>query len=207
MLKMQKITTANNMDIALTISIISFLISGLTFWLTRVRRGALKMTRPSIICFTGQNGGDEPKIFIRTLLFATSDLGQYIQSIFIRVHRAETIQNFNTWAYGNKALVMGSGLYISKTGFSEYHHFLLPKNEHWDFLDGEYRLEVFVETVNNKTKKLFELILVVTKEQAETMTKDKRASIFFHWAPNSQKYISHTTTKPYTTEERISLIM
>lgn len=193
--------------ISLTISLISFLISALTFWLTKVRKGKLKMTRPSIICFTGENGNDEPKIFIRTLLFATSDLGQYIQSMFIRVHRTETIQNFNTWAYGDNGLVMGSGLHISKTGFSTYHHFLLPKNERWDFLAGEYKMEIFAETVNNKIQKLFELTLIVTKEQAEIMGRDKRASIFFHWTPNSAKYISHTTTKPYTTEELHALLL
>ena len=194
------------MDIALTISIISIIISVSTFWLTKISRGTLKMTRPSIICFAGKNGNDEPKIFLRTLLFATSDLGQYIQSMYIRVHRTETTQNFNTWAYGDGDLVLGSGIHISKTGLSTYHHFLLSKNENWDFLVGEYRLEIFAETINNNTKKLFEQILVVTKEQAETMSKDKRASVFFHWAPNSNKYISHITSKPYTTEEHMSLI-
>jgi hypothetical protein len=54
-------------NMALTISIISLIISFWTFWLTRIRKGSLKMTRPSIICFLGQNGKDEPKIFIRTL--------------------------------------------------------------------------------------------------------------------------------------------
>ena len=132
----------------LTISIISLIISGLTFWLTRIRKGTLKMTRPSIICFLGKNGIDEPKIFIRTLLYSTSDQGQYIQNMFIRLHRAETIQNFNVWAYGDNGLVRGSGLFVSKGGVSNYHHFLLPKNEQWDFVAGEYKLEVIAETVN-----------------------------------------------------------
>lgn len=80
---------------ALIISIISLIISGLTFWLTRIKKGDLKMTRPSMICFVGQNGNDEPKIVIRTLLYATAEQGQYIQNMFIRIHRDETIQNFN----------------------------------------------------------------------------------------------------------------
>jgi hypothetical protein len=58
-------------NMALTISIVSLIISGLTFWLTRIWKGSLKMTRPSIICFVGQNGGDEPKVFVRILLFVT----------------------------------------------------------------------------------------------------------------------------------------
>src|SRR5260221_7320406 len=133
-------------NMALTISIVSLIISGLTFWLTRIRKGSLRMTRPSIICFLGQNGNDEPKIFIRTLLYATADQGQYIQNMFVRLHRAERIQNFNIWAYGDNGIVRGSGLFASKTGVSANHHFLLPPNEQWIFAAGDYRLEIFVET-------------------------------------------------------------
>lgn len=97
----QVISTEN---IALIISLFSLIISGLTFWLTKIKKGNLKMTRPSIICFLGQNGNDEPKIFLRTLLYGTADQGQYVQNMFVRVHRAETIQNFNIWAYGDKEL-------------------------------------------------------------------------------------------------------
>jgi len=191
------------MEIESTIKII---ISVLKLCLTKIRRGTLKMTRPSIICFEGQNGNDGPKIFLQTLLFATFDRGQYIQSMYIRVHRTETTQNFTIRGYDDSGLVLGSGIHISKTGRSTYLHFLLPKNENWDFLAGEYKLEIFAETINNKTKNIFEQILVVTKEQAETMSKDKRASVSFQWETNSNKYISHTTSKPFTGEEYASLL-
>ena len=180
--------TTENM--ALTISIIALVISGLTFWLARIRKGSLKMTRPSIICFLGQNGNDEPKIFIRTLLYSTAEQGQYIQNMFIRIHRAETIQNFNVWAYGDKGLVRGSGLFASKTGVSVYHHFLLPKNEQWLFDAGEYKIEVYAEIVNRSTKKIFEQKLSLTTEQSDDIKQGK--AIYFDWAPNTGQYISHS---------------
>ncbi|MBB6325363.1 MULTISPECIES: hypothetical protein [Cyclobacteriaceae] len=175
---------------ALTISIISLIISGLTFWLTRIRKGSLKMTRPSIICFLGQNGNDEPKIFIRTLLYATADQGQHIQNMFVKIHRAETIQNFNVWAYGDNGIVRGSGLFASKTGISVYHHFLLPKNEQWNFVSGEYRLEVYAETPNNKTEKLFEQKLSLTTDQTKDIELGK--AVYFDWAPNTGQYVSYS---------------
>lgn len=182
-------------------------ISALTFWLTRLRRGKLKMTRPSIICFLGKNGSDEPKVFIRTLLYATADIGQYVQSMFVRVHRAETIQNLNVWAYNDKELVRGSGLFVNKAGVSTYHHFLLPKNEHWEFLAGEYKLEIFAELVNNQTEKLYELKLKLSKDEEDALRNDKKASVFFNWAPNSQNYSSHIDIRPLTENERMGLLM
>ena len=136
-------------NMALTISIVSLIISGLTFWLTRIRKGSLRMTRPSIICFLGQNGNDEPKIFIRTLLYATADQGQYIQNMFVRLHRAERIQNFNIWAYGDNGIVRGSGLFASKTGVSANHHFLLPPNEQEEKLRDDVRASLFYNWAPN----------------------------------------------------------
>ena len=178
---------------ALTISIISLLISGLTFWLTRVRKGHLKMTRPSMICFVGQNGNDEPKIVLRTLLYATAEQGQYIQNMFVKIFRAQTIQNFNVWAYDDKGIVRGSGLFASKTGVSLYHHFLLPKNEQWFFVAGEYRLEVYADLVNRTTKKIFEQKLLLTDEQADDIKQGR--AIYFDYAPNAGQYISHSDNR------------
>ncbi|MCF0072313.1 hypothetical protein LZD49_17665 [Dyadobacter sp. CY261] len=109
---------------AIVISIVSLLISALTFWMSRLKKGTLKMTRPSLICFVGKNTRDGLKIVIRTLLFSTSDTGQYVQNMFVRVSCRGTSHDFNVWAYDDKGLVRGSGLYVGKNGTSNYHHFL-----------------------------------------------------------------------------------
>jgi hypothetical protein len=46
--------------------------------------------------------------------------------MFVRLHRGETRQNFNVWAYGDKNLNRGSGLFVPETGFPTNHYFLLP---------------------------------------------------------------------------------
>jgi len=86
--------------ITITLSLGALIVSILTFWLTRIRSGKVKMTKPTIIFFGPDGGGERHnKVFIRTLLYSTSDKGQYIQNMFIRLSRAESVQNFNVWVY------------------------------------------------------------------------------------------------------------
>src|ERR1700744_4457772 len=101
-----------NMDyISITISLIALGVSLFTFWFINVKKGEVKMTRPNIICFLGQNNRDASKVFIRTLLYSTSNQGRYIQNMFIVLRHGETIQNFNVWANDANGLVRGSGLF------------------------------------------------------------------------------------------------
>jgi hypothetical protein len=146
------------------ISLIAMIISVVTFWLTRFKRGTIKMTRPTVIFFGPDGGKGKPnKVFIRTLLYSTSDKGQYIQNMYIKLHRGESAQNFNVWVYDDKSLVRGSGLFVSKNGISSNHHFLLPKDgETYSFLPGEYLLQVYVELVDKKPKMVFEEKLQLT---------------------------------------------
>ena len=180
--------------IPLIISLLALLISALTFYYSRLKKGIVKMTKPTTIFF-GPDGihmenSKEKKVFIRTLLYSSSDRGQYIQNMYLRLQRGESIQNFNVWVYGDSGLSRGSGLFINKEGISSNHHFLLPRDTVYDFLPGEYNLEVFVETVNNKSYKIFEQNLNITNAQYEEV-RDKKSGIFYDWAPNSKKYDAH----------------
>jgi len=191
----------------LIISIVAIILSAITFWLTRVKKGAVKMTKPTVIFFGPDGpGADHKKVFIRTLLYSTSDQGQYIQNMFIRLHKGESIQNFNVWVYDNNGLVRGSGLFIDKSGIACNHHFLMPKDgTSYDFLAGEYLVEVFVETVKRNPKKIFQQQLIISESQEEQM-KEKKAGMYFDWAPNSQNYLSHIDTGPRKEKELTDLI-
>ena len=183
----------SNEIITLIISISSFIFSGLIFWYTSIKKGKLKMTKPTLICLLGENNGDEPKIFIRTLLYATSERGQYIENMFIRFKSSKTVQNFNVWAYGEDKIIRGSGIFIDKNGFANYHHFLLPKNEKFTFSSGEFTLEVFAETVNKKSKKLFEQKLSLTEIQTNELQNG--SAIYYNWTSNLEKYLTHTDNR------------
>ena len=187
-------------QISLIISIVALLISIGTFWLTQIRKGTIKMTRPTVIFF-GPDGPNEDlkKIFIRTLLYSTSEKGQYIENMYIKLTHDEREQNFNIWVYGDQqeGLSRGSGLFIGKNGLASNHHFLMSKNgSNFDFKKGDYILEVYVELVNNKNpKKIYTQKLIIDEEQ-EIELADKNSGIYFDWTPNMQIYQSHIDKKP-----------
>ena len=193
--------------ITLATSLLALAISGLTFWLTRVKKGKIKMTRPTVIFFGPDGVGQEyKKVFIRTLLYSTSDQGKYVQNMYIRLQRGESIQNFNVWVYDNDGLVRGSGLFVNKGGVACNHHFLMPKDgTSYDFIAGEYLLQLYIESVDESPKKIFEQRVTLTKNQEEEM-KTKKAGTYFDWAPNTQNYFSHTDTGPRKDKELTGLI-
>jgi hypothetical protein len=183
--------------VTLISSFIALTISFLTFWLTRIRGGVVKMTRPTVIFFGPDGvGSQHNKIFIRTLLYSTSEKGKYVQNMFIRLQRGESVQNFNIWVYDNNGLVRGSGLFINKNGFASNHHFLIPKDgTKYIFTEGEYLIQVFVETVDENPRMIFKQKLFLNNNQQEEM-ENKGAGIYFDWAPNTQNYYSHVDTGP-----------
>src|SRR5215210_1514775 len=113
--------------ISIVISCLALTVSGITAWLTLFRKGAVKMTQPTVIFF-GPDMDGEPKVFLRTLLYCTAKRGQILESMFVRVRRFESSQTFNIWVYGDGPLARGSGLYVGQEGVTCNHHFLLPKD-------------------------------------------------------------------------------
>src|SRR5437773_118758 len=106
---------------SLTISVLALCISAVTAWLTLFR--TVKMTQPTVIFFGPDNptSRDEPplpKVFLRTLLFATARRGRVVESMHVALSRNETQQNFNIWVYGDEKLVRGSGLFVGETGIA-----------------------------------------------------------------------------------------
>lgn len=183
---------------SLIISIIALVISLTTFYLARIRRGTIRMTKPTVIFFGPDGPGEDlKKIFIRTLLYSTSDRGQYIENMFIKLRKGGSVQNFNIWVYGDKDhLARGSGLFVSKHGITSNHHFLMPKDgTNYEFQKGNYTVEVFVEMVNDRPKKIYTQELAIDDIQGKELA-DKEAGIYFDWAPNTHTYYSHIDKEP-----------
>jgi hypothetical protein len=142
--------------LSLAISTLSLAILATTAWLTLFRRGTVKMTQPTVIFLvpdTPRLHGDTPlpKVYLRTLLFATSKRGRVIESMHVSLSRNEMHQNFNIWVYGEREkLVRGSGLFVGETGISANHHFLVPEDaKSFSFIEGHYKLEVFAHLLGD----------------------------------------------------------
>ena len=193
------------------ISISAFIISIVTFYLTRIKKGTIKMTRPTTIYFGGDGSINEKKnnkVYLKTLLFNNSDRGRIIQNMYVRLQRGESIQVFNIWVHDSTGkLARGSGLFVDKRGLDASHHFFLPKNnQQFAFLSGDYTLEVYVEILNEKPTKIFEQKLTVTKDQEEKL-KDNITGLYYDWATNDQTYFAHIMARKLTSEEYEILLM
>lgn len=172
------------------ISLLALFISALSFWLSNVRRGKLKMTRPTVVFF-GPDGDERglSKIYLRTLLYATARRGVVLENLYVRLRRGETQQNFNIWVYGEKDLARGSGLFIGPEGIATNHNFLTPTDvNNFDFAAGDYRLEVFGKLVGEKRVSLLSTIeLRIESDEAEKLRQQDRG-INFNWGPDAGRY-------------------
>ncbi len=84
----------NMEQVSLSISLLALAIVAATFWLTSVKKGSVRMTKPTVIFFGPDGrGSDSNKIFICTLLYSTSAKGQYIENMYVRLRRGEAVQN------------------------------------------------------------------------------------------------------------------
>jgi hypothetical protein len=187
--------------ISIVLAVLALAVSSLTAWLTLLRRGRILMTQPTIIYF-GPDGGPPDdlrptaKVFLRTLLYSTGKRGCLVENMFVTIHRGETRQSFNVWAYGDKGLLRGSGLFVPESGIATNHHFLPPSDgTNFSFVAGDYVLDVVVTEVGRKAKSLFSTTLHITPELADKVRQDDNG-IYFDWGPDSRRYHSHVRPRP-----------
>ena len=176
---------------SIIVASLSFLVSAATAWLSLFRTGTVKMTKPTTIAFLDARGSDGPKVYLRTLVYSTARRGHVIESMFVRLRRGQSHQTFNVWVYGEKDLARGSGIYVGHEGRTFNHHFVLPKDgTKFEFLPGDYSLEIFATLVNGSRLRLADVQLQLSEQQAEAL-KDKLCSVFFDWGPDSGTYHAH----------------
>jgi hypothetical protein len=180
--------------LSITISVGSFALSAVVAWLTLLRRGTVRMVRPALVAFLDARGTDGPKVWFRAMLYSTAQKGNVIESMYVRLRRGEAQQNFSFWVCGDARdrLAMGSGLFVGQNGVSLDHHFVLPKDgTRFDFVAGDYVVEVFASLVNRQTHlHLARIPLHLSDEHAKAL-KNPSQSIYFNWWPDSAKYHAH----------------
>lgn len=184
--------------LSLAVAVLALFISGLTAWLTLLRRGAVEMTQPTVIFFGNDSGGfGPPKIYLRALLYPTAKRGRVIQSLHATLARNETRQTFNIWVYGDKnTLLRGSGLYVGETGVVADHHFVLPNDAQFSFVEGVYRLEIIAQIGGDKAPTtLWTQTLELTRDLAKGL-EDRHTGVYFDWGPDSRRYIPHLRNAP-----------
>lgn len=174
-------------SVPLVISAVSLLLSLTVAWLTLFRRGNLGMTHPMLIGFLHEE--QQPKIFLRAMLYATGKRGHIIEALFLKVRNGETTQTFSFWMYGEtKDLKIGSGLRVGEDGVSVNHHFLPPKDASYAFHAGVYVIDAYAKILSRKAPVLLSSVtLSLPRELAEAL-RDHAKGVLFTWGPDSQHY-------------------
>jgi hypothetical protein len=185
--------------LSLAISCLAFLVSGLTLWLTFLRKGELLMTQPTSVFFgpDGPSFDGGSKVYLRTMLYATAKRGYVLESLYISLQRNETKQNFNMWVCGEKGdLNRGSGLFVPQEGVTLAHHFLLPADgASFSFLTGSYTLTVFAKGVGKgRTVELTVIRLTIDDSTARALS-ESNSGLYFDWSPDQQVYHSHVRNR------------
>jgi hypothetical protein len=198
---------------SLCISVAALAVSAVTAWLTLLRRGTVRMTKPTVVYFgpdgtSRKEGPAKPKIFLRSLVYSTGKRGHIIESMFATLRRGETRQTFNVWVYGEDKLARGSGIYVGETGVVCNHHFLLPEDgTRFEFLAGDYRLDVYAALVGRSASPHLCSVSLSISEQAAQQLKDPECSLYFDWGQDSQRYQPHIRKKPATDEHLMRLLL
>jgi hypothetical protein len=194
--------------VSIAISVVALFVAGATLWLSHLRRGRLKMTKPTVIFF-GPDGGERgiSKLYLRTLLYATAKRGVVLEHLYVRLRRGETQQNFNIWVYGEKDLARGSGLFIGQEGVATNHHFLLPTDiGNFDFVAGDYRLEVFGKTVEQDRVHLLSTIELTISPTEAAKLKEPDHGIYFDWGPDAGRYQTKIEGRPSRALDPVKLL-
>jgi hypothetical protein len=185
--------------IPISISILALTVSAVTLWLTHIRKGQIKATKPTQIFFGPDGGqGRHPKIYVRTLLYSTSQKGCVVENMYVNLARGQTNQAFSIWIHGETSkLVRGSGLFVNQTGVAAGHHFLAPRDaSNFEFGAGEYRLEIYASMVGQSSAKLlYSTNLSIDKQEAEAL-KDNETGIYFDWGPHTNRYHTLIERRP-----------
>jgi len=176
------------MEFSSAISILSLLVSSTVVWLTIFRRGSLYMTQPVLIAFVFENG--KPKVFLRTLLYATGKRGYVIEGLYLKIERANVSYMLGFWGYGEaNNLMPASGLRIGEDGAVYNHHFLeISENGTFQFLSGEYEISVYARIVNRSSPRLLYKTNVTLSADDATRMADKNRGVLFTWNPGTKQY-------------------
>lgn len=171
------------------IALLSLVISAATAWLTLIRKGTVRMTRPTLVYLGPDGAGGPPKVLVSALLYATAARGVVLESMHVVLQRSGRRQPFTRWGYGDFENPASRGLYVDREGVATNHHFLLPSAQRaYVFQEGDYVLETFATPVGSGSAvKLSRVEFTIPHELAEPLA-DSDSAVLFSWNPDIRSY-------------------
>lgn len=187
------------------IASLALLLTLYQLWVTSMRRGRVRMTRPTWIAFThdvssAERSDRRAKVYLRAMLYSTGARGHVVESMYVRLRwmsaGIEHHRTFSFWVLGEERLARGSGLYVGPTGLALNHHFVLSEHEPaFGFAQQRYTIEVYASVVGREPKQLFASDLLLSSEEAASIIRDGSTG-FFNWEPEEGRYSTHVKASP-----------
>lgn len=120
----------------------------------------------------------KPKIFLRTLLYATGKRGYVIEGLYLKIKHAGATNTFGFWSYGDRNnLMVTGGLRVTEEGEAHDHHFQ-QINEQSAFDQGDYEIAVYARIVNRRSAKQLSTFKIVLSEEEATTLRVRRGVLF-----------------------------
>ncbi|WP_297111599.1 hypothetical protein [uncultured Devosia sp.] len=181
---------------SLAISAAALVVSATTFWFTVLRRGTVKMTKPTQVGIGFGDNGKKNQVFVRALMFATSKRGAVLENMFARVRAGERSQTFSVWVYGEpKSMLRGAGLVVPETGIAANFHFLLrPDEPDFQLAPATYKIEVFGRLLGQTGEQLLSTSEIAVSSGLIGAAQD-RVGLQFDWAPDTDAYVGHVAKR------------
>jgi hypothetical protein len=173
--------------IGAAISLVSLGVASATMYFAWLRRGRLRMTRPSVVAFAFE--GRAPKIILRTMLYSTAQRGKMIESMHVKLCRDSSEDEFSFWGYGEAKELVPGGLYVGQTGVAAYHHFIRSRPE-YPFVDGDYIIKIFARQPSDREPRLLSEV-PVRINGAEMGALGNLNAVRYELQPDGQTYRGH----------------
>jgi hypothetical protein len=167
----------------------SFVISIVTLYITYLKRGNLRLTKPTAIFFTRDGSNGRLKIVVTALLYSTAKRGHVVESMFVRFLQDGSMTTFSEWIYWEGDRVHLGGVKIGEEGRTLFDHFLLPdRTDNFDFTQGKYLLEICAQKVGAKAPiRLFKTEFSLDARIVES-TNPGGPGFALLWNPDTQSY-------------------
>jgi hypothetical protein len=120
--------------------------------------------------------------------------------MFLRVHNVHNRLGtylFNIWGHTEGGtLTPGSGLFVGPTGIACTHHFNPPRGSEFQYIDGAYRIEIFVLVDQPKPMKLMEVAFGLDDWSAAQLLQVEHIHLDLTWNADERGYDQNSEQRP-----------
>ena len=176
----------NGKDIVtIIISVLALAISGLTAWLTLLRKGQLVMTQPTPLLLAYDNA--IAKVSFYSMMYSTAFRGQVIESLYVILRQSGQQHIFNKWVYTSDSIAYAAGCYVKPEGIAQNHQIFTSDNN-FIFRTGSLEVDIYANQARREKPTLMKSLNITIPENMKDACSDKLKGVIFEWESDKCVY-------------------